>query len=58
MHHYYNQLTEQEREAVDQMAADCFTCAREDYDISLAGDDRAEWAVDALARWMIESRGA
>jgi hypothetical protein len=55
LHHYYDQLTDKEREAVDQMATVCFATARA-YTMVLDGSDPAERAVDALSRWVIESR--
>lgn len=56
LHHYYDQLTDDEREAVDEayseLAEDLAECGA-----PIAGDDRAERVVDAIARGVIESRG-
>lgn len=59
IHHHYNQLTAKEREAVDtcfnrQMGAIWFIL--DTHGIPAIGDDRCERAVDAIARWIIESR--
>lgn len=63
LHYHYEQLTARERDFVDILMRRIF------YDIKhmrklrtflppvpLAGDDRAEMAADAIARWVIESR--
>lgn len=57
IHYHYDQLTDEERAFVDEM----FTPRRmyflaKAHKIDLAGDDRIERAVDALARAVIESR--
>lgn len=56
-HHNYRQLTDQERAFVDRMfdGKTMYELASE-MGIPLAGDDRVERAVDALARAVIESR--
>lgn len=60
LHHHYNQLTEEERTAVDQVFNRHTGAIWAHFDhlehISLAGDDRCERVVDAVARWVIESR--
>ena len=56
MHRHYDKLTAAERKLVDDVFSDAYQTARQ-YRIPLAGDDRAERAVDALARAVIESRG-
>lgn len=56
LHHHYDQLTDQERGFVDRVCGrDTFKLALE-FNIVLRGDDTAERAVDAVARWVIESR--
>jgi hypothetical protein len=55
IHHHYVQLTEVECRFVDTVFKDVFKCA-DDHSVPLAGDDRVERAVDALARAVIESR--
>jgi hypothetical protein len=55
IHHHYERLTGQETEFVDAVFSDIYQTARQ-YAVPLAGDDRLERAVDALARAVIESR--
>jgi hypothetical protein len=59
IHYHYDKLTESERSFVDEAIEDVIflgKVARNDLFIKLAGDDRAEAAADALAKWVIESR--
>lgn len=56
LHHYYDQLTDAEREAVDHWAQQIMQHASIYADMKLDGSDAAERAVDGLARWVIESR--
>lgn len=57
MHTYYSQLTDNERKFVDSLFSrqGAFGLAAA-FDVPLAGDDRIERAVDAMARVVIESR--
>jgi hypothetical protein len=56
IHHHYDQLTKRERDIVDWFfRSDNFKQA-EHYGVPLAGDDRIERVVDAMARAVIESR--
>jgi hypothetical protein len=57
VHHHYEQLTDKERQFVDNVfdGRHLYQQARF-FDVPLAGDDRVERAVDALARAVIESR--
>jgi hypothetical protein len=57
VHHHYEQLTERERGFVDTIfdGKTLYELASK-MGIPLAGDDRVERAVDALARAVIESR--
>lgn len=55
IHHNYSQLTEAETAFVDEIFREVHTVASLQ-GIPLAGDDRVERAVDALARAVIESR--
>lgn len=57
IHQHYKQLTDSERRAVD----DAFRFLLRDLEahgVRLVGDDRAERAIDAVARAVIESRDA
>jgi hypothetical protein len=57
MHFYYNQLTKDEREFVDILLnTDVFKFGRGRLGYPLLGGDSAERAIDALARWVLESR--
>lgn len=55
IHYHYDQLTERERECVDIVFERVHYIA-ENCAVPLAGDDRVERAVDAMARAVIESR--
>jgi hypothetical protein len=56
-HHHYDQLTDWERQFVDKVfdGKNLYAMANA-MGIPVAGDDRMERAVDALARCVIESR--
>ena len=56
IHHYYDQLNEQELTFVDLVFEGVLHEAAHKYGVPLAVDDRVERAVDALARAVIESR--
>jgi hypothetical protein len=56
VHLFYDMLTEKEREFVDVAFRQIFKDAKAT-GIHLLGDDRAEIAVDALSKLIIESRG-
>lgn len=57
LHEHYRQLTDDERRFVDQGMNTLFLLHNEFNDLpALPGDDRAERVVDAIARWIIESR--
>ena len=64
LHHHYDQLTDNEREFVDDAMKEIFDLQKLNVHTRtpgyksppLAGDDRAEVATDAIARWVIESR--
>lgn len=56
IHHYYDQLNEQELTFVDLVFERVIQEAAHKYSVPLAGDGRLERAVDALARAVIESR--
>lgn len=59
IHHYYEQLTNREREFVDDVFSgfgDGIYAKAKAHDVPFAGDDRVERAVDALARAVMESR--
>lgn len=59
IHHHYDQLTAAERDWVDGIFAEIIaTPLGQEGRPPLAGDDRTERAVDALARAVIESREA
>jgi hypothetical protein len=63
LHEHYSQLTPPETKFVDQLIRHAFAEAKAlreagDYGPPLIGDDRCEEAVDALAKWVIESRSA
>jgi len=55
LHKHYDQLTEEEREALDWCYND-FSKDMKACDVVLANDDRAEEAVNAIAKLIIESR--
>lgn len=57
IHQHYEQLLDHERAFVDRIfsAREMWSAAKIHY-VPLAGDDRIERAVDALARAVIESR--
>jgi hypothetical protein len=55
IHKNYLILTDAERAFVDAMFTHAYPEARE-YGFRLAGDDRAERAVEAMATWVVESR--
>jgi hypothetical protein len=55
MQEFYNQLTEREKQFVDLVFEDARTMASI-YSISLTNDDRAIRAVEAFAKFLIESR--
>ena len=55
IHHHYEQLTDEEREACDDAARGVLGSLR-DSGIEAAKDDRAERMVDGIARLIIESR--
>lgn len=60
IHFHYDQLTQMERDFVDQTFRDIFK-EIQDYrmhGVRLIGDDKCERAIDALARALIESRDA
>jgi len=63
IHEHYNQLTSLEQDMIDDMFNTLFTAfkyARKTEGINinyfLNGDDRAERAIDAVAKWVLESR--
>jgi hypothetical protein len=56
IHHHYDQLTTNERNFIDAVFDKGFYELAADLCVPLAGDDRVERAVDALARAVIESR--
>lgn len=56
IHHHYDQLTPKERAFVDVTFDRALYQNAQVYEVPLAGDDRVERAVDALARAVIESR--
>ena len=56
IHHYYDQLNAQEIKFVDLVFERVIYEANYKHGVPLAGDDRVERAVDALARAVIESR--
>ena len=56
IHHYYDQLNEQELAFVDLVFGHVIYETAHKYGVALAGDDRVERAVDAFARAVIESR--
>ncbi len=55
LHQHYDQLTDRERDFVDEVFSDAYPTARA-YGVNLSKTDHAERAVDALARCVIESR--
>jgi len=55
IHHHYDQLTEKERSFVDEVFSDAYPKARA-YGVNLTNCDDAERAVDAFARFVIQSR--
>ena len=55
IHHHYEQLTDEERDACDK-AAQCVMDVLRMACVPRAGDDRAERMVDGIARLIIESR--
>jgi hypothetical protein len=55
IHHHYDQLTPREKIAVDCAFGAALGVLRAER-VLFAGDDRAERAIDALARMVIESR--
>lgn len=55
VHEHYDSLTEKEREFVDAAFTRIFSDAKR-AGIHLLGDDRAEIAVNALSKLIIESR--
>lgn len=57
LHYYYDQLTEDEREACDRGCEECRVAVAQ-MGSYVACDDRCERLVDAIARAIIESRGA
>lgn len=57
LHAYYDQLDTTERAFVDGIVCrTTFRNGRELLGYDLLGDDACERAVDALARWVLESR--
>lgn len=54
IHEHYDKLTITEKQFVDDAYTAIVGVAKE-YGIKLSGDDRAELAVDALARLVLES---
>ena len=56
VHYHYEQLTTAERNFVDEVFSRDIYDAADAFGIPLAGDDRVERAVNALARAVIESR--
>jgi len=57
LHFHYDQLNELEKLFVDCAVREIFAYAKA-MSRRLNGDDSCERAVDALARWIIESRAA
>jgi hypothetical protein len=55
IHNNYDKLTDRERHFVDNIFKDMFEAAKF-LGIKLAGDDRAEYAVEAVATWLLESK--
>lgn len=55
IHENYNKISIMEREAVDQ-AFDAAQNVLTDFGINVAGDDRAEKLVEAIATYIVESR--
>lgn len=55
IHKDYNKLTPTEKAVVDDTFRAVYTIAK-DHGVPLAGDDRVERAVEALATAVIESR--
>ena len=55
IHKNYLKLTPDEKKLVDRLINHCMVQARKK-NMHLAGDDRCEVAVEALATWVIESR--
>jgi len=61
LHENYDQLTPGERYFVDEASSKICAFRKDELALghnppALAGDDRAERAVDAIAKWVIESR--
>lgn len=56
MHKNYNKLSNEERYFVDCML-DTMMADAAQVSIPLRGDDSAEHAADAMAKWVIASRG-
>ena len=55
IHHHYDQLNEEARDAVDSSFGAMVTDLRLRGFISLAFNDPAEHVVDAISKWLIES---
>lgn len=56
MHKYYNQLTEHEKNIIDNILVWGLRNTAKSYGIPLANDDRAEEFVDALSKYILDSR--
>jgi hypothetical protein len=57
LHEYYDQLTEVEKRVVDESFRSIYAIAgMGSVKVPLKGDDDAEVAVDAVAKWIILSR--
>jgi hypothetical protein len=59
IHNFYSILTAKEKEFVDQMfSRQMYKIGKEKLGHPLRGDDSVEHAVEAVARWVVESRNA
>lgn len=57
VHNNYLKLRDDERDFVDEMMGVIFYYRKTDHpQIKLAGDDRAEHVVEAIATWIMESQ--
>lgn len=57
IHKFYDQLTLDEKAFVDGYVNEMITYSNNSsYLTRLKGDDRCEYAVEALAKWVVQSR--
>lgn len=55
IHENFNKLTEHQQRIISDMIWNLQNTAKS-YGIPLAGDDRAERVVEAIATWIVESK--